>query len=314
MSDPGLPDGRVGLMGRRERHTALLKLLVAMAWADGAVQASELNFIKRLVLRFGLDDDIWTELEPYLEEPVEEAERQALARAVLDHLRLPGARSEVVGMLETMAGADDAVTPEEKQALAEIREVLESGESSGLLGGLKRLFAGHAGARASEHLGRDVDTYLHNKVLYRMRRRLKQREAQVEADDRQLSFWALFGGLLGRVVAADGDVHEEELAALRRVLAARSDLEPEHQELVASVVGEESLKGLDRYRLVQGFLELSSPEERRRLVSCLFDVATADGDLPGSEHEEIRGIAYGLGLSHREFIDAKVPFTPRLKP
>jgi uncharacterized tellurite resistance protein B-like protein len=158
-----------------------------------------------------------------------------------------------------------------------------------------------------------VDTFLHNKVLYRLRRQLKQREAQVAADDRRLSFWALFGGLLGRVMVADDNLHEQEVEAMRRVLAARSDLDAEHSELVTSVVSEESLKGLDRYRLVQGFLELSTPEERRMLVSCLFDVATADHDLPAEEHEEIRGIAYGLGLSHRQFIEAKLPFTARLK-
>ena len=75
-------------MGRRERNTALLKLLVAVAWADGKIQASELNFIKRLVLRFGLDDEIWAELEPYLEESVDDAERQALAESLKEHLRL----------------------------------------------------------------------------------------------------------------------------------------------------------------------------------------------------------------------------------
>ena len=31
--------------------------------------------------------------------------------------------------------------------------------------------------------------------------------------------------------------------------------------------------------LLQGFLGVSSPEERRQLVSCLFDVATADEGL-----------------------------------
>lgn len=300
-------------MGRRERNTALLKLLVAVAWADGKIQASELNFIKRLVLRFGLDDEIWAELEPYLEEPVDDAERQALAEALKEHLRLPGARGEVLGMLEHMAGADQNVTPEEKEALQQIRAVLQSDESSGLLGGLKRLFGGGAGARASEHLGRDVDTFLHNKVLYRLQRQLSQGKAPVAADDRRLSFWALFGGLLGRVMVADDNLHEQEVEAMRRVLAARSDLDSQHSELVISVVSEESLKGLDRYRLVQGFLELSTPEERRMLVSCLFDVATADHDLPAKEHEEIRGIAYGLGLSHRQFIEAKLPFTARLK-
>ena len=82
--------------------------------------------------------------------------------------------------------------------------------------------------------------------------------------------------------------------------------------MVVSVVSGEALRGLDRPRLIQGFLEVSTVAERRVLVGCLFDVATADGDLPVKEHEEIRGIAYGMGLSHREFIAAKVPFSDRL--
>jgi uncharacterized tellurite resistance protein B-like protein len=314
MSDPDPAAVLACLMGRRERNTALLKLLVALAWADGKIQAAELNFIKRLVLRFGLDDQIWAELDPYLEDPVNDAERQALARDLSEHLKLPGARAEVLGMLEHLTGSDETVTAEEKEALQEIRAVLQSDGSSGLLSGLKRLFGGaKAGARSSEHLSRDVDTFLQNKVLYRLRRQLKQREAQVEADDRRLSFWALFGGLMGRVIAADENLHEQEVQAIGRILAARSDLDAEHSALVTSVVSEESLKGLDRYRLIQGFLELSTPDERLMLVSCLFDVATADGDLPASEHEEIRGVAYGLGLSHRQFIDAKLPYTSRIK-
>ena len=131
-------------MGRRERNTALLKLLVAVAWADGKIQASELNFIKRLVLRFGLDDDIWAELEPYLEEQVDDAERQALAGALNEHLRLPGARGEVLGMLEHMTGADQTVTPDEKEALQQIRAVHGRGghpdaDRSGLERGRGRL-------------------------------------------------------------------------------------------------------------------------------------------------------------------------------
>jgi uncharacterized tellurite resistance protein B-like protein len=299
-------------MASRERDTALLKLLLALAWADGRVQAAEVNFIKRLVLRLGLDDDVWAELDPYLDEAVDEAERLSLARDLVGHLGLPGARRDVLRTLEAMAGADEDVTAEEREALDQIRAVIRDESPTGILAGLKRLFGGGPAARSSEHLGRDVDAFLHNKVLYRLRRDLKQRQARLQCDDRRLSFWALFGGLLGRVVGADGTIHEEESRALGRVLTARSDLDAEHRDLVVSVVREEALKGLDRYRLLQGFLDLSTPQERRRLVSCLFDVATADGELPAAEHEEIRSIAYGLGVSHREFIQAKVEFTHRL--
>ncbi len=300
-------------MGRREQNIALLKLLLALAWADGRSHASELNFIKRLVMRFGLDDEIWAELEPYLEEPVAEAERLALANSLEEQLRRPGARREVLQLLDHMIQSDDEVVPAEQEALGQIRDVLQQDEAIGLLGGLKRLFGGGAGSRSSKELGRDVDTFLRNKVLYKLRRQLKQREAEVVADESKLSFWALFGGLLGRVVGADEVVQASEIEALRRILAGRSDLESEHQEMVVSIVQEEALRGLDRHRLIQGFLEVSTADQRRVLVSCLFDVATADGELPVKEHEEIRSIAYGLGLSHRQFIDAKVTFSSQLK-
>ena len=228
-------------MAPKERNVALLKLLLALAWADGRVHASELNFIKRLVLRFGLDDQIWAELDPYLEEPVAEAERLALARALDDQLRRPSARREVLELLKHMAGSDDEVVPAEKEALTQIREALQQDGSAGLLGSLKRLFGGGASSRSSDELGRDVDTFLRNKVLYKLRRQLKQRGAEVAADESKLSFWALFGGLLGRVVGADEVIQPAEIDALRRILAARSDLGPEHQEMVVSVVSEEAL-------------------------------------------------------------------------
>ena len=298
----------------RERDITLLKLLVAIAWADGALQAAELNFLKRLILRLGLDSEVWSELEPYLEEPVETAERQELARHLAERLQAPGSRRQILEFLQQMAGADDDVTPEEREALEELRSVLQSQSvASGLIDGLKSLFRGGAPARASRELSRNVDTFLNNKVLYRLRRRLQRREAEVQADDRKLSYWALFGGLLGRVVGVDETIRAEEEEALHRVLAAHSDLDGDMRELVVSVVKEEALKGLDRYRLIQGFLEVSDRTGCRQLVDCLFDVATADRDLPREEHEEIRSIAYGLGLSHREFIAAKLPYTSRLR-
>jgi len=42
------------------------------------------------------------------------------------------------------------------------------------------------------------------------------------------------------------------------------------------------------------------------LLEGLFAIATADGKMSVEEVEEIRKIAYGLGFSHREFINAKL--------
>jgi uncharacterized tellurite resistance protein B-like protein len=38
----------------------------------------------------------------------------------------------------------------------------------------------------------------------------------------------------------------------------------------------------------------------------LFGLAQAEGKMTGQEIEEIRKIAYGLDLSHRQFINAKL--------
>jgi uncharacterized tellurite resistance protein B-like protein len=54
-----------------------------------------------------------------------------------------------------------------------------------------------------------------------------------------------------------------------------------------------------------------SLNQRRRLVEGLFGLALAEGRMTGNEVEEIRKIAYGLDLTHREFINAKLKILGR---
>ncbi len=53
---------------------------------------------------------------------------------------------------------------------------------------------------------------------------------------------------------------------------------------------------------------MSTPEQRRQLLECLFDIAGSDTDLQHSEVEEVRTIAYGLKMTHKEFIEAKIKY------
>jgi len=46
--------------------------------------------------------------------------------------------------------------------------------------------------------------------------------------------------------------------------------------------------------------------ERKRSIESLFALSKAEGKMSNEEIEEIRKIAYGLNLSHREFINAKL--------
>jgi uncharacterized tellurite resistance protein B-like protein len=58
----------------------------------------------------------------------------------------------------------------------------------------------------------------------------------------------------------------------------------------------------------------TSEEERRRVINALFAVGAADGDLSFEETEEIRLIARGLNLTHKDFIDAKLQVLGERRP
>ena len=77
-------------------------------------------------------------------------------------------------------------------------------------------------------------------------------------------------------------------------------------EAVCGVAMEAATRGLDLFRLIQETKAILSVNKRKTLVESLFALALAEGKMTGEEIEEIRKIAYGLDLTHREFINAKL--------
>src|SRR5204863_4448377 len=120
---------------------ALLKVLLAAAWADAKLTQSELNYIKLLAQKFRLTDDDWLQLQPYLEDPPTEKEVKDLFDDLLSRIATPLGRSQVVQYLENMMRADDHITAEEHDFLEHYTLVLKQVSSSELLlGRLKGLF------------------------------------------------------------------------------------------------------------------------------------------------------------------------------
>jgi uncharacterized tellurite resistance protein B-like protein len=68
---------------------------------------------------------------------------------------------------------------------------------------------------------------------------------------------------------------------------------------------DEITKGLDFYRLTRQFLQHSSRQTREAFVGSLYSIAHADGEISFIENEEIRNIARGLKLTHRQMIAAR---------
>ena len=285
-------------MVRVSNALALLRVLAVAAWADRKVSASEINYIKDLARRFELSDDDCFALQPYLEDPPREDEIEAVMRDLMARLGSDQERRAVIRHLEKILASDDEVTDEEASLLDRYKEIL--GETSSfelMFGRLKMLFA-----VATPPTTMDLDEFLRNKILFKLRRRSEDTIA-VTPEIRRV---ALLGGLMGIVANADGDIDEQELAEIRRQLEQRGNFEDFDLDLLTAIVHEEAVRGLDRYRLLTEYIETTNIDDRIELLDLLFGVAAADGGLTHAELEELRSISSGLNLSHRQYIEAKL--------
>ena len=118
---------------------------------------------------------------------------------------------------------------------------------------------------------------------------------------------------MGIVAQADGDIDRREMEEIRRQLRQRNHFDAESLEVLMTIIEEESVRGLDRRSLLAEYAENATFEERIDLLDLLFAVASADQAPTYSELEELRGMATTLGLSHRQYIDAKVRARDRVK-
>ena len=284
-------------MVRASNALALLKVLIAAAWADSELSQSELNYIKELARRFDLDDSEWFELQPYIEDPVPEDEQEAVVRDLLSRIGSGSERQEVIRLIEGTIAADDRISDEERHLLERYEEILNEPSSLNLMLGRVRHLFQESPRRSTV----DVDEFLRNKILFKLRRRAG--DDQITPDMHRL---ALLGGLMGIVAHADHDIHERELEEIRRQLAQRGSFDDSTMDFLLAIIYEESVRGLDRYLLIAEYAGDATLHERVELLDLLFAVAAADGALTHVELEELRAISAALHLSHKQYIEAKL--------
>lgn len=298
------------MASKKERDVALIRVLIALAWADGEISHEELNFLKEFMLKFDLTGEEWAKIEMYMEDPVTPEEAEALVRSFIEKIGPLEERQAILSGLEGMMRADGKATPEEREFLDRFTALLKLGLSaSSLLKAVRGLFRQTVlrpvqGSKRSEELY----DFLNNRILFKVRRKLEREKLSLEAHPDELAYAALFGGLLAHVASVHAELGEKERAVLKKHLQQICGFDKEAIELVHSVIQETAARGLDRFRLTREFYQRSAPQQRLELLDCLFDIAASDTDLQHSEIEEVRSIAVGLGLSHRQFIDAKQRF------
>ena len=276
---------------------ALLKVLIAAAWADSRLSQSEINYLKTLAKRFNLSDTEWLELEPHLEDPPSQKDVDALFQDLLARIATPSGRNQVIRHLEEILNADDNISASEHDFLEQYTFVLREASTVELL---MRRMKGLFQKRPAPAL-MDLDEFIRNKIFFKLRRRIGTEQITPE-----MYRLCLLGGLMGIVAQADGEVDLRELEEIRRHLQSQGKFESEALDTLMGIIEEESVRGLDRARLIAEYTAKIGFEERVELLDLLFAVAAADGGLTHAELEELRGVSAAMNLSHRQYIDAKL--------
>jgi uncharacterized tellurite resistance protein B-like protein len=295
-------------MSDRAVILALGRVIVAAAWADGALSNDEINSLKDLLFRLPhvgpargveLPAEDWARLELYMQAPVDAAERARLVADLQDALRTPADRALALTALDALASSDGAVTPEEQAVVQEIRTALDSVDL-GLVARVARLVRGPIHRRSEALAGApnreaEFDDFIKNRIYFQVRRRIPPDDALIA--DAELRLLSLAGGLLARVAHADQTVAPTESSAIAAALRASWGLGDTAAALVADVALSAVATDLDYYRLTREFFTATSDAQREQFLDALFAVARADGQVSPAETEEIRRIARSLNLS-----------------
>jgi len=131
---------------------------------------------------------------------------------------------------------------------------------------------------------------------------------ELEAMEPTRARWiAAFAYILGRVAHADLDISAEETAKMEEIVRQVGGLPEEQAVLVVGIAKSQNrLVGhTENFLVTREFNEISTREEREKLLDCLFAVSAADDSISGMEETQIRQIASELRFSHREYVDAR---------
>ena len=121
-------------------------------------------------------------------------------------------------------------------------------------------------------------------------------------DPETAKYLAAFAYVLARLAHADLSIDTKETATMEGIVSQITDLAPEEASLVIEIAKSQArlLGGTENYVVTRQFRQISTREQRGKLLECLFAVAAADGSITGPESGEIVAIAEELGFTRAE--------------
>ncbi len=117
-----------------------------------------------------------------------------------------------------------------------------------------------------------------------------------------------FAYLLGRVAHIDNELSETEVGAMRALVSREGGVEAGESTVVVDLAQALSRteRGTEDFRVAREFAAIATDDQKLGLLRCLFAVAAADATVSLAEDNEIRRITQELGITHEEFIRARL--------
>ncbi len=133
-------------------------------------------------------------------------------------------------------------------------------------------------------------------------------------DPSRAKYLAAFAYVLARAANADLEIDPTETTEMERSLAAISDLAESEIALAIEIAKSQArlLGGTENYVVTREFRKISTPEQRGKLLQCLYAVAAADGTISSVESSEIVGVAEELGFTRAEANALKSQYREKL--
>ncbi|HSG17310.1 MAG TPA: TerB family tellurite resistance protein [Anaerolineae bacterium] len=311
-------------MSDRDLILKLARVIIAVAWADGQISNEEINSLKDLLFRLRtstFDDSMqfsareWARLDMYIETPIGDAERARLVADLQNALRSPADKQIVNDALQDMIDADGEVSQEESELVTQIQADIDSvgvGGFQRLLGGaMKRRSDAVANAPNREAY---FDDFIKNKVYYAVEQRLHIDPTELGLSDDELRKLSLVGGLMAKIAQLDHQLTDAEFDDMESIFRDIWSVSHEAAAFVVEVAVSAVDATYDTFRMMRELATGATEDERRQVVEVLFAISAADGDMSIEETEEIRVIARGLNLTHKDFIDAKLKVLGEERP
>ena len=129
------------------------------------------------------------------------------------------------------------------------------------------------------------------------------------------SHLAAFAYILGRIAHADSEFSETETRKMQGIVRDLGHL-PEAQAVLVVEIAKSQVRlfgGTDNFLVTRRFKEMTTREQRTELLDCVFAVSAADESISALEEGQAGQIAKELGLTHDEFVNARLTYREHLE-